>query len=113
MKWDIDHSLREIEHEIIPGTQIVRCIVQVPWMEALRIPPTPDEITKGSAMLWSVAIGTLLAPKGFFYGRTIRKAYLCARKAMKNKVARKFFELSPLEKKKRIEKKKVKKYENN
>jgi hypothetical protein len=89
-KWDIDRNLKLLEPESAPGTIVQRCIVDVKLLVNTdtkarygNIVPTSEEIERGHLLLWSLGIGYAGQPKSFFYARTIRKAFLQARKAAK------------------------------
>jgi hypothetical protein len=94
MKWDIDKALEVLEPMTLKGTSIQRCLVGVellgvkagatPYQEPYRhIKPTSEEVARGHVTLWSLGVGYASMPKAFFYGRTIREAYLQAFRAMK------------------------------
>lgn len=50
----------------------------------LGIKPTEAQLKAGCANIWCVAIGYSYAAKAFFYGQTIREAFLKARRAAKS-----------------------------
>ncbi len=89
-KWDIDKSLKGMEPESCPGTTIQRVLLDVklltnPETKLLygKIVPTPAEVQQGCLNVWSVGIGFSYEPKAVFYGRTIREAFLQARRTVK------------------------------
>ena len=93
-KWNIDRDLLPLEPESCPGTSIERAIVDVKLITnpdpnyrlrygGGKIVPTAKEIEQGHVRLWCLGIGYSYAAKAFFYDRTIRGAYLQARKAAK------------------------------
>lgn len=96
-KWDIDRALREMEPESCKGTGVQRALLDVKLLSDPvfkvrygngKIKATPEEIERGSLTVWCLSIGLSYAPKAMFYDRTIRGAYLQARKAIKlNKLA--------------------------
>jgi len=52
-------------------------------LKRVGIHPTAAEREKQSAVMWSISFGRLGRPKFTFYGRTVRAAYLQARKQIK------------------------------
>ncbi len=95
-RWDIDRDLRPLEPDTLKGTSFQRVLVETKLItnpmaksEISRrrdfghIKLSREELTKESVMLWSLGIGYAGQPKAFFYGTTIRQAYLEARKAVK------------------------------
>jgi hypothetical protein len=93
-KWDIDKALASMEPSSAPGTTIQRALVDTKLVLSDnlqtraqfgngRIKLTPEEIQQGYVRLWSLAIGGVDQPKAFFHDRTIRGAYLQARKLVK------------------------------
>lgn len=85
MKWDIDKVLKDFEPESAPGTIITRTIMDVLLLRKHGIKPTEKEGDQGFAVVWSVGLGSMQSPKAFFYGRTIRGAFLRARQVAKMK----------------------------
>lgn len=84
MKWDIDKALAGgFEPESCPGTGITRIYVDVGILKSDGIKVTPADIERGGANIWCLALGKSYERKAFFYGRTIRAAWLAARKALK------------------------------
>jgi hypothetical protein len=83
MKWDIDTELLKLEPETIAGTQIVRVYMDVSIMLKEGLRPTPAQKERGAGLVWSIALGQIRMPKAFFYGQTIRQAFLRACKAMR------------------------------
>jgi len=58
-----------------PGTMINRVLVDLCILRKEDgIERTPEENSKGYAMIWSLALGKMSEPKQFFYGRTIAQA---------------------------------------
>jgi hypothetical protein len=95
-RWDIDRDLRPLEPATLKGTSIQRILVETTLItnpmaksEVQRrrdfghIKLTREELTHDCIMLWCLGIGYAGKPKAFFYGTTIRQAYLEARKAVK------------------------------
>lgn len=91
-KWDIDRELKRLEPESCPGTTVERALVDVKLITSPdtrvrygggKIKLTPQEIERGHLTLWCLSIGLSYQPKAMFYDRTIRGAYLQARKAAK------------------------------
>jgi hypothetical protein len=93
-KWDIDRELLRVEPESCPGTTIQRVMLDVKFLTNAnaktraqfgggRIKPTAEELERGWIRAWCLAVGAEHLPKAFFYDRTIRGAYLQARKALK------------------------------
>jgi hypothetical protein len=82
-KWDIDKALQKLEPIRAAGTMIERAMVEVDVMKTKGVKPTPLQVEKGYGMLWCVGLGIMGMPKAFFYGQTIRQAFLRARKAAK------------------------------
>jgi hypothetical protein len=89
-KWDIDRDLRGLEPETLAGTRIERAMVDVSWFSSEhgrlmygggKVSPTFEELQNGYVLLWCVSIGFACTAKASFYDRTIRRAYLQARKA--------------------------------
>ena len=90
-KWNIDRELSLLEPDS-PGTTIQRATVDV---KLLTNPDpsyraqfgkhvlTDEEIQQGWVRMWCLSVGRDGCPKAFFYDRTIRKAFLRARKAAK------------------------------
>ena len=83
MKWDIDKALRALECDV-PGTSISRVMADVPFMELHGFKVTDQERARGGSLIWGIALGRLMEPKSFFYGRGIREAYLRARKFIRS-----------------------------
>jgi len=90
-KWDIDKELARLEPDSCPGTTIQRATLDVKLLTNPayktrygNIEPTLDELNRGWVRTWCLAIGFEHAPKAFFYARSIRSAYLQARKAAKS-----------------------------
>jgi len=89
MKWNVDKALFRLEVAIglgpghSPGTMASRALTDVTIMKREGVKPTPEEVEKGYAMIWCLTVGQMLMPKRFFYGRTIREAYLRARRVLK------------------------------
>ena len=85
MKWDIDKALRALEDSQIPGTTVSRVFLYgTETMERAGLVPTAEELTKDSIFAWCLALGKIQERKLFVYGRTIRSAYLKARKIIKS-----------------------------
>ena len=83
MKWDIDKAIKSFEAPgLAPGTTITRTLMDVEIMKREGLKPTADHIKNGQGMVWSVAIGRMGLPKVFFYGLTIRAAFLRAKKKL-------------------------------
>ena len=89
-KWDIDRELARLEPDRCPGTTIQRATLDVKLLTNPayksrygNIEPTMDELDRGWVRTWCLAIGFEGSPKAFFYARSIRSAYLQARKAAK------------------------------
>jgi len=83
MKWNIDCEIAKLEPSTAPGTQINRVLADVASMKNFGVKPTPAQIDRGHGNIWVVALGYSYMPKAFFYGHTIREAFLKARKAAK------------------------------
>lgn len=84
MKWDIDKALKALELDyIVPGTSFNRVLLDVSLMEEKGLKPTAQEKGRECIRVWSMGIGRLLEAKEFFYARTIREAYLKARRFLK------------------------------
>jgi hypothetical protein len=84
MKWDIDKALRQLEDPRASGTAIDRILVDAtnPQLLAdLRL--TTPKTSETAAVAWAVGIGKSAQRKLFFYGWTIREAYLKARREVK------------------------------
>lgn len=83
-KWDIDKALLAVEASLIPGTSISRVTLSgVELMERELGKLRDEERQKGYVAVWSLGLGRLHEPKRFIYGRTIREAYLRARRVLK------------------------------
>jgi len=84
MKWDIDKALTALEDSQIPGTTISRVFLYgVEIMDRAGIVPTAEELAKDSIQAWCLALGRIQEHKLFIHGRTLRAAYLKARKVIK------------------------------
>lgn len=84
MKWDIDRALTALEDTGAAGTSISRVdIMGADEMERLLGNVTDTERAKEGILVWCIALGALRGPKLFIYGRTIRAAYLRARKVIR------------------------------
>jgi hypothetical protein len=90
-KWNIDRALKSLEPESCPGTTVQRVLLDVKLLldssykvRYGSIVPTAAEIDRGHLWVWCLSLGFAYAPKACFYGRTIRSAYLKARKAAKD-----------------------------
>lgn len=86
MKWDIDKCLAELEKltgSRVPGTSFTRAIVTPGILQKEGLKLTKEEAQRDSFNVWCLALGGHWAPKNFFYGRSLREAYLQARKALK------------------------------
>lgn len=91
-KWDIDRELPRMEPDSCPGTSIERIMVGVDLLKSTKtravygnVRPTPEELAHGHVKMWCLGLGYSYMARAFFYDRTIRGAYLQARKAMKAK----------------------------
>lgn len=93
MKWDIDRALAELEPGSCPGTTIQRATLDINLLtngdpaylaRYGGLKPTQEEIQRGWVRVWCLLIGFEHMPKAMFYDRTIRGAYLQARKAAKS-----------------------------
>ncbi len=89
-RWDIDRELKPLEPGSCPGTTITRALVETKLLTDPstkgrygNIVPTSAELERGHMHLWTVALGYSYEAKAFFYGRTIRGAFLQARRAAK------------------------------
>lgn len=93
MKWDIDKALLSMEPSSCSGTLLQRVTLDVKLLtsatQAYReqygadyIKPTAEELTSGFVKAWCLSIGFSNEPKASFYDRTIRGAYLQARRAI-------------------------------
>jgi hypothetical protein len=95
MKWDIDRELARLEPERAKGTTIQRVLVDTKMIGPTaakehrskygHIKLAPEERARDCVVLWSVGLGYMHEAKAFFYGKTIREAFLQARKAVKAK----------------------------
>lgn len=83
MKWNIDREILKLEPEGAAGTMINRVLMDVKLFKESGIKPTPAQLERGHGHVWCIALGKVLMPKAFFYGHTIREAFLKARKAAK------------------------------
>lgn len=84
MNWDIDKALALLENSSIPATGVARALLgDIPSIEREGLVPTAEERLKGCAIVWCLALGRLNEPKLFVYGRSIRTAYLKARKIVR------------------------------
>ncbi len=84
MKWDIDKALTLLEDSTIPATGVTRVMLgDIASIEREGLTPTPEERAKQCAIVWCLAFGRLNDPKLFVYGRSVRSAYLKARKIIK------------------------------
>jgi hypothetical protein len=87
-KWDIDNLLRKLEPEYGAGTSLERVVMDFEVLKKEGLKPTEAQLKRGTANVWCLGLGFLGMPKAFFYGQTIRQAFLRARKAAKaNKLA--------------------------
>jgi hypothetical protein len=84
MQWNIDKALRVLEPESCPGTQITRVFASLNDLARFGCDPKKaDEKRLDNQLLWCLSIGRAWEAKAFFYGFTIREAYLKALKAAK------------------------------
>lgn len=83
MKWDIDKAVTQLEADGVPGTSVTRVLISDP--ETLRrctlFNVTKEEQQHG-VKAWCLGLGKAQHPKVFTYDRTIRGAYLKARKVI-------------------------------
>jgi hypothetical protein len=90
-KWDIDKALRALEASMIPGTSIIRVTLGGAELMQRELGELTDEERQNDfANVWSLGLGRLNERHRFIYARTIREAYLRARRILK--------EMSPEEK---------------
>lgn len=85
MKWDVDKAIAVFEPESCPGTAFTRAYLPLNTMVQHKIKPTPADIERGGANVWCLSIGISYAPKAFFYARTMREAFLRARRSINQK----------------------------
>jgi len=99
VKWNIDKALVPLEHEVLPGTSISRVLLDLTCMKREGVPPTSKQreaqelVDQGlqpqgwadreTSTVWCLAVGQQHGPKAFFYGHTIREAYMRARRALR------------------------------
>lgn len=84
MKWDIDKALSLLEIPGTAGTCIDRVLVGLRDTGTIeRLGLTSRKTSEGHAMVWALGLGKLANRKVWFYGWTIREAYLKAKKAVK------------------------------
>jgi hypothetical protein len=83
MKWDIDKATRAFETSSAPGTGYFRVLTDLTVMVQAGINPTPEERQRGAGLCWCVMVGGMHQPKVFSYDRSIRTAYLKARRKIK------------------------------
>lgn len=79
MKWDIDKELTAYEPKSIPGTSISRVMLDYALFAQYGL-KLPKDQTRESGMIWCLGLGQIHLRKKFFYGRTIREAFLKAKK---------------------------------
>lgn len=83
MKWDIDKALKALEGEGVPGTIFSRTLLyDADTIRRANIKGSEEEVKHG-VVVWTLGIGRAQTPKFFVYGRTIRTAYLQARRIIK------------------------------
>lgn len=89
MKWDPDKSLLKLEAALglgpgkAPGTAMTRVSMSTDVMKREGVAPKPDQTGLGYGMVWCIALGQMNRPKEFFYGHTLRQAYLRARRVFR------------------------------
>ncbi len=86
MKWDPDKAITALEPVSAPGTTFSRCYLPTEFMIKHGLKPTLAHKERGGANVWCLSIGHSYAAKAFFYGMTMREAFLRARRAAKAKV---------------------------
>jgi len=82
-KWNIDKSIVRLEPDSAPGTSIERVLMDTGVMKTRGLKPTSKQSLEGQGVVWCMGVGFLGQPKAYFYGQTIREAFLRARKAAK------------------------------
>ncbi len=81
MKWDIDREIAALEPDFLKGTTISRILMEVGSMKRDGVKPTPEQVERGHGTVWCLGLGQQHLAKAWFYGQTIREAFLKARKA--------------------------------
>ena len=81
--WDIDQEIEALETGMVPGTMLIRVMMDCPIMVKEGIEPTQAQLAKGYGLVWCCAVGQPLMAKAFFYGTTIRAAVTAAKLARK------------------------------
>jgi len=89
--WNIDKSLVQLENAIlrpgaVSGTMLTRGLLDHSMFPrfGLKIPASRQD--HQCTLVWTLALGELLEPKHFFYGLTLRAAYLAARRHFKKEL---------------------------
>ncbi len=85
MKWNPDKAFAQLEATLptnAPGTELRRIVMETRVMPEHGLKPKTADVAAGQGLVWCLAIGVMQMPKRFFYGRTIREAYLKARRAL-------------------------------
>lgn len=83
MKWDIDKALASMEPESCPGTSITRVYMDLTALRKYEIRLTKAMIANRGGNVWCIGLGRSYQAKAFFYGSTIRRAFLRAQRAFK------------------------------
>lgn len=83
MRWDPDRELAKFEPERCRGTSFTRVYLSADLFEQYKVKLTPQQVERGGGDVWCLSLGLSYAPKAFFYGQTMREAFLKARKAAK------------------------------
>jgi hypothetical protein len=84
MKWDIDKALQQLEHPGTSGTVVERVLIRVDDDSTVkRLGLKFKKGLTGYQIVWVLGLGKLSQRKLFFHGRTIREAYLEARRGVK------------------------------
>jgi hypothetical protein len=86
MKWDIDKALAALT---TTGDQLGTSLTPVvhsdlATLKGTGIPVSAQDREKGYVVLWCLSLGHVNGRKLFTYGRTIREAYLRARKVVRS-----------------------------
>ena len=83
MKWDIDKEIAKMEPASMPGTSFSRALLELDIMKREGVRPTAKQKERGLGWVWCLSIGQTHMAKAFFYGQTMRQAFLKAKKVIK------------------------------
>jgi hypothetical protein len=89
--WNIDKAIVQLEKAVlrpgaVSGTMLTRGLLDHSMFPRFGLKIPADRQDRECTLVWTLSLGELLERKHFFYGLTLRAAYLAARRHFKKEL---------------------------